>query len=650
MESCGHARKPCFTDPSVRVTATVPAIASEVRSVWDAGQTSGAAPKIRARAAARVQPGARSPTLRRRYDGRPRVHVARPRDRPQQRRGAGRPRGSSPRAGGEVHQRPQVGRPGPVQQRRPARRRAGAVTPPARRPTYAGSRSKRSRLPRSVHGCPAWANSQSSRPVTSSESGSTSRFLGLRSLCTRQVRRRVSSRSCASSATSRQPASSSPDQREPVRVRGHPVGQVAAVGEARRWSASASTKAPGAQHRHPARAGRSSTPSARPPAGQPGRHRGEAAAGRRAPRQERRHQQPGQAGGRVRAADLEHLRHRHQPAHQPQHGGVDLGGVRSRAGGSGRRRSGPRCAPRRTSPTKVSPRPPPASGVRSSAEPSMRRIVPRPHYCVEHGPSSGPGAGHRPGPCASGVAVDEDESRQANGPDWDRYADEYQATHGAFLGDAGFVWGPEGHTEDERRRPRRRRPAATCSRSAAAPASARAGCARTAAARSASTCPSASCSTRRRSTTRRGVPVPSVLRHRHRAPASPTRSFDVVFSLLRRPAVRRDIDAAVARGRPGAAPGRPLRLLGHPPDALDVPRRPRRGRPDGHAVLLGPHALRRGRRRERRRRLRRAPPHARRLGARCSPAPASAWSTSSSPSGPRTTTGSGAAGHAPAAC
>ena len=45
--------------------------------------------------------------------------------------------------------------------------------------------------------------------------------------------------------------------------------------------------------------------------------------------------------------------------------------------------------------------------------------------------------------------VSERESRSANGPDWDRYADEYQATHGAFLGDAGFVWGPEGLTEDE---------------------------------------------------------------------------------------------------------------------------------------------------------------------------------------------------------
>jgi SAM-dependent methyltransferase len=46
-------------------------------------------------------------------------------------------------------------------------------------------------------------------------------------------------------------------------------------------------------------------------------------------------------------------------------------------------------------------------------------------------------------------AVSEAESRAANGPDWDRYADEYQATHGAFLGDVGFVWGPEGLTEAE---------------------------------------------------------------------------------------------------------------------------------------------------------------------------------------------------------
>ncbi len=47
--------------------------------------------------------------------------------------------------------------------------------------------------------------------------------------------------------------------------------------------------------------------------------------------------------------------------------------------------------------------------------------------------------------------ADETQSRRANGPDWDRYADEYQATHGEFLGDVGFVWGPEGLTEDKAR-------------------------------------------------------------------------------------------------------------------------------------------------------------------------------------------------------
>jgi SAM-dependent methyltransferase len=45
--------------------------------------------------------------------------------------------------------------------------------------------------------------------------------------------------------------------------------------------------------------------------------------------------------------------------------------------------------------------------------------------------------------------VDETESLRANRADWDAYADEYQATHGDYLGDAGFLWGPEGLTEDE---------------------------------------------------------------------------------------------------------------------------------------------------------------------------------------------------------
>jgi len=45
--------------------------------------------------------------------------------------------------------------------------------------------------------------------------------------------------------------------------------------------------------------------------------------------------------------------------------------------------------------------------------------------------------------------VDERESRVANQRDWDAYADEYQSTHGSFLGDVGFVWGPEGLGEDD---------------------------------------------------------------------------------------------------------------------------------------------------------------------------------------------------------
>ena len=36
-----------------------------------------------------------------------------------------------------------------------------------------------------------------------------------------------------------------------------------------------------------------------------------------------------------------------------------------------------------------------------------------------------------------------------HGNDWDLYADEYQRMHGRFLGDVGFVWGPEGIQESE---------------------------------------------------------------------------------------------------------------------------------------------------------------------------------------------------------
>jgi ubiquinone/menaquinone biosynthesis C-methylase UbiE len=43
--------------------------------------------------------------------------------------------------------------------------------------------------------------------------------------------------------------------------------------------------------------------------------------------------------------------------------------------------------------------------------------------------------------------VGETETRRANRRDWDACADEYQATHGPFLRDLGFVWCPEGVDE-----------------------------------------------------------------------------------------------------------------------------------------------------------------------------------------------------------
>src|SRR4051794_7477925 len=41
------------------------------------------------------------------------------------------------------------------------------------------------------------------------------------------------------------------------------------------------------------------------------------------------------------------------------------------------------------------------------------------------------------------------ESSRANRRWWDSNADEYQREHGEFLGDARFVWGPEGLDESE---------------------------------------------------------------------------------------------------------------------------------------------------------------------------------------------------------
>ncbi len=47
--------------------------------------------------------------------------------------------------------------------------------------------------------------------------------------------------------------------------------------------------------------------------------------------------------------------------------------------------------------------------------------------------------------------VPADETSRANRRWWDTVADEYQAEHGAFLGDVRFVWGPEGLDEGDAR-------------------------------------------------------------------------------------------------------------------------------------------------------------------------------------------------------
>ena len=66
----------------------------------------------------------------------------------------------------------------------------------------------------------------------------------------------------------------------------------------------------------------------------------------------------------------------------------------------------------------------------------------------------------------------------------------------------------------------------------------------------------------------------------HGAALRATECFDVVFSLLRCAAVRRDATALVAEVARVLRPGGRVRVLDHPPDPVDVPRRPRRGRPD----------------------------------------------------------------------
>ncbi|PRX99440.1 class I SAM-dependent methyltransferase [Allonocardiopsis opalescens] len=57
------------------------------------------------------------------------------------------------------------------------------------------------------------------------------------------------------------------------------------------------------------------------------------------------------------------------------------------------------------------------------------------------------------GPVASvrRAAIGRDDTRRANRRWWDGYADDYQAEHGDFLRDTGFVWCPEGLDEADAR-------------------------------------------------------------------------------------------------------------------------------------------------------------------------------------------------------
>lgn len=53
------------------------------------------------------------------------------------------------------------------------------------------------------------------------------------------------------------------------------------------------------------------------------------------------------------------------------------------------------------------------------------------------------------GPTAGRGGADAAQTARANQAWWDHEARNYHAEHGPFLGDAGFVWGPEGWTEAE---------------------------------------------------------------------------------------------------------------------------------------------------------------------------------------------------------
>ncbi len=189
-------------------------------------------------------------------------------------------------------------------------------------------------------------------------------------------------------------------------------------------------------------------------------------------------------------------------------------------------------------------------------------------------------------------SVGEATSRTANRADWDAYADEYQATHGEFLRDVGFVWCPEGLDEASAGLL-----GDVAGRTVLEVGCGAAQCARWLVTRGASAI-GLDLSHRQLQHARRidedtGIRVPAVCGTATDLPFADA-SFDVVFCAFGAFQFVTDAARAVQRGRPGAASRRGLRLLGHPPDPVEHARRPDGGRPGGHLVVLRPDAVRRG--------------------------------------------------------
>ena len=308
---------------------------------------------------------------------------------------------------------------------------------------YAGVRSNRSRLPRSVNGWPECANSQSSSPVTSQRGRVDQQVLGVDvGVHEAGTRPTPSSRTCAPVGHLAQTLQQRRLPAEGGRVLVDEAGQAVRDAEVADGAGRRRRTSPARSVGIPARSARRS-PSRAPSRPQPCVVEGRQQQVTPLPRQERRDQQPGPVRRADATAYLEDVGDRHQPAHQPAAPPRRSPGPPRRAARAGR--SAPRCARPPTSATNVSPDQPPASGLEVGE-------VHGPHAVTRSVPRSGSRRGGPPAAARAGRAPRgraRTESRRANGPDWDRYADEYQATHGGFLGDTGFVWGPEGLTEDE---------------------------------------------------------------------------------------------------------------------------------------------------------------------------------------------------------